>query len=43
MEKIEINDVRIIRLIGIKENPRYSDMACRILKQKFKNRKIFEI
>ena len=40
-EKIEINDGRIIRLIGIKENPRYSDMAVEFLKQKFKNRKIF--
>ena len=40
-EKIEINDGRIIRLIGKKENPRYSDMAEEYLKQKFKNRKIF--
>lgn len=40
-EKIEINDGRIIRLIGIKENPRYSDMAVEFLKQKFINRKIF--
>ena len=40
-EKIEINDGRIIRLIGVRENHRYSDMAVEFLKQKLKNRKIF--
>lgn len=40
-EKIELNNGLIIKLLGIKENPQYSNQAINFLNTKFKNRKIF--
>lgn len=40
-EKIELNNGLTVKLLGIKENPRYSEEAISFLKAKFKQRKVF--
>ena len=40
-EKIYLNNDLTIRLIGIKENPKYREQAISFLKEKFKKRKVF--
>ena len=40
-EKIELSNGMTIRLLGIKENPEYSEQAISFLNGKFKKRKIF--
>lgn len=40
-EKIELSNGLIIKLLGIKENPQFSDKAIDFLQSKFQKRKIF--
>lgn len=40
-EKIELSNGLTVKLLGIKENPKYSDKAIDFLKSKFQKRKIF--
>lgn len=40
-EKIELSNGLTVRLLGIKENPQYSDKAIDFLQSKFEKRKVF--
>lgn len=40
-EKIELNNGLTVRLLGIKENPKYREQAISFLQEKFQKRKIF--
>lgn len=40
-EKIEIGDGRVIRLLGVMENPEFKEEAIEFLNQKFKKRKVY--
>ena len=40
-EKIELSNGLIVKLLGVKENPQYSDKAVDFLQSKFQKRKVF--
>lgn len=40
-EKIELNNGMVVKLLGIKENPQYSEKAVDFLNSKFQKRKVF--
>lgn len=40
-EKIELSNGTVVKLLGIKENPKHTDDAVDFLKSKFKKRKVF--
>jgi len=40
-EKIELSNGLVVKLLGIKENPQYSEQAVKYLQDKFQKRKVF--